>query len=61
MGSAHNAQPWRLVRTAGDRVESVAVPVAVYRIGHPTAEVPRSNRRPLADCLRPSRPVATAG
>lgn len=32
----------------------VAVPVAVYRIGHPTATVPRSNRRPLADCQRAS-------
>ncbi len=32
----------------------VAVPVAVYRIGHPTAAVPRSNRRPLADCQRAS-------
>jgi hypothetical protein len=29
----------------------VPVPVAVYRIGHPTADVPRSNRRALADCL----------
>lgn len=34
------------------RLAGVAVPVAVYRIGHPTAAVPRSNRRPLADCLR---------
>ena len=33
------------------RLAGVAVPVAVYRIGHPTAEVPRSNRRNLADCL----------
>lgn len=31
----------------------VAVPVAVYRIGRPTRAVPRSNRRPLADCVRP--------
>ncbi|MDQ1367775.1 MAG: hypothetical protein QOF20_128, partial [Acidimicrobiaceae bacterium] len=30
----------------------VGVPVAVYRIGHPSAEVPRSNRRPLADMIR---------
>ncbi len=30
----------------------VAVPVAVYRIGHPTASVPRSNRRPLQETLR---------
>lgn len=29
-----------------------AVPVAVYRVGHPTSEAPRSNRRPLADVLR---------
>jgi hypothetical protein len=29
----------------------VAVPVAVYRVGHPTRTVPRSNRRPLEDCL----------
>jgi len=28
------------------------VPVAVYRIGHPTSEAPRSNRRPLADIVR---------
>lgn len=27
------------------------VPVAVYRIGHPTSTVPRSNRRPLAHVL----------
>jgi hypothetical protein len=32
----------------------VAVPVAVYRIGHPTADVPRSNRRPLTACQRDS-------
>jgi nitroreductase len=30
----------------------VAVPVAAYRIGHPSTEVPRSNRRPLADIIR---------
>lgn len=30
----------------------VAVPVAVYRIGHPAHPVPRSNRRPLSDILR---------
>jgi hypothetical protein len=30
----------------------VHVPVAVYRIGHPTAQVPRSNRRQLADVIR---------
>ena len=30
----------------------VAVPAAVYRIGHPAKEVPRSNRRPLAECIR---------
>jgi len=30
----------------------VTVPVAVYRIGHPTKAVPRSNRRPLQDCVR---------
>jgi len=30
----------------------VPVPVAVYRIGHPSAEVPRSNRRPLGDIIR---------
>jgi hypothetical protein len=30
----------------------VPVPAAVYRIGHPTAAVPRSNRRPLSECLR---------
>ncbi len=30
----------------------VAVPVAVYRIGHPTKPVPRSNRRPLEATLR---------
>jgi len=29
-----------------------AVPVAVYRIGHPTSAAPRSNRRPLAAVLR---------
>jgi len=29
----------------------VAVPVAVYRIGHPSTDVPRSNRRPLADVI----------
>jgi hypothetical protein len=34
----------------------VTVPVAVYRIGHPHSEVPRSNRRPLHDVLR-SRPA----
>lgn len=32
----------------------VAVPVAVYRIGHPRAAAPQSNRRPLADVLRES-------
>jgi len=37
------------------RLARVAVPVAVYRIGHPTAAVPRSNRRALTDCLRPQR------
>ncbi|MFN2607926.1 MAG: hypothetical protein ABR511_08510 [Acidimicrobiales bacterium] len=31
----------------------VAVPVAVYRVGHPTADVARSNRRSLADVVRP--------
>jgi hypothetical protein len=30
----------------------VPVPVAVYRIGHPSVDVPRSNRRPLADVMR---------
>lgn len=29
----------------------VPVPVAVYRIGHPTRAVPRSNRRALEDCV----------
>jgi hypothetical protein len=37
------------------RLAGVTVPVAVYRIGHPTASVPRSNRRGLADCLRLQR------
>lgn len=30
----------------------LAVPVAVYRIGHPASAVPRSHRRPLAEVLR---------
>jgi len=34
------------------RLAGVATPVAVYRIGHPTSEVPRSNRRPLGQVLR---------
>ena len=38
----------------------VPVPVAVFRIGRPRREAPRSNRRDLADVLRPrlSPPVA---
>ena len=30
----------------------VPVPVAVFRVGHPTRPAPRSNRRALADVLR---------
>jgi len=38
------------------------VPVAVYRIGHPTSEAPRSNRRPLVDIVRSrSGPPMTSG
>jgi nitroreductase len=34
------------------RVAGVPVPVAVFRIGHPTRPAPESNRRPLRDVLR---------
>ena len=37
-------------------VAGVAVPVAVFRIGRPTRPAPESNRRPLAEVLRPARP-----
>jgi nitroreductase len=45
--------------TVGDvaAISSTPCPVAVFRVGHPTGEAPRSNRRPLTDVLRTAKPA----